>query len=117
MFLKLSILLQYLRISVMSLEKRLCQALIVILVAETLALAITHLCLCTPFEALWSSNVPGAKCLNRTVVYFAQLGITIAMDFIILIVPLFILRHLHLKFWRQRLPLSLVLAFGGLYVY
>ena len=101
MFLKLSMLLQYLRISIMPLEKRLCYALIVILVGESLALSITHLCLCTPFEAMWSSNVPGSRCLNRTLVYFVQLGLTIAMDFVILFAPFIILRHLNLSFWTE----------------
>lgn len=112
-FLKLSILLQYLRISIMPLERRLCYTIIAVLVGETIALSVTHLCLCTPFEALWTPGLPGAKCLNRTAVYYAQLGITIGMDFVILIAPLFILRHLKLRFWRQRLVLSIVLAFGG----
>jgi hypothetical protein len=113
-FLKLSILLQYLRISIMPLERRLCYTIIFVLTAETIALSVIHLCLCTPFEAMWTPNLPGAKCLNRTIVYYVQLSITIAMDFIILIAPLFILRHLKLRFWRQRLLLSIVLAFGGL---
>lgn len=114
MALKLSILLQYVRISVMPLEKSLCHGLIVILICQSLAMAGTNLWLCRPFHALWTPNVPGAVCLNRTTVYYTQLGFTIAMDFLVLVAPLFILRHLSLP-WIQRLALLVILSFGGMY--
>ena len=114
-FLKSSILLQYLRISVMPFERRLCYALVAFLVAQSLAMIIVHLSLCMPFKALWTPKIPGARCLNRTAVYFAQLGFTIAMDFVVLIAPLFILRHMR-RPWPQKLLISIALAFGGTYV-
>ena len=114
MALKLSILLQYVRICVMTFEKRLCYTIIAVLVGQSAAMVGTHLGLCTPFHALWTPNVPGAKCLDRTTVYYAQLGMTIATDFLVLIAPLFILRHLRLP-WIQRLFFLVVLSFGGMY--
>jgi hypothetical protein len=111
MALKLSILLQYVRISVMAFEKRLCYVLIGILIAESLALIGIHFGLCRPFYALWTSNVEGIVCLNRTNVYYAQLGITIAMDFLVLVAPLFIIRHLSLP-WIPKLMILIVLSFG-----
>jgi len=87
MALKLSILLQYVRISVMPFEKRFCYVIIVILIAQSLAMIGTHLALCRPFHALWTPNVPGAVCLNRTMVYYAQLSMTIVMDFGVLVAP------------------------------
>jgi hypothetical protein len=113
MTLKLSILLQYVRISVMRFEKTLCYIIIAILIAQSLTLAGIHLGLCRPFYALWQPNVEGAVCLNRTMVYYAQLGITIAMDFLVLIAPLFILRHLTLP-WIQKFLILIVLSFGGM---
>jgi hypothetical protein len=115
MALKLSILLQYVRISVMPFEKTICYVLIGILVSQSLAIAGIHLGLCRPFYALWTSNVEGAVCLDRTKVYYAQLGITIAMDFLVLIAPLFILRHLTLP-WMQKFLILMVLSFGGMCV-
>jgi len=112
MLLRLSIILQYLRISVMPFEARLCRALIVFVVAQCVALTIALFLTCIPFEAMWTSNIPGAKCLNRTASYSAQLGLSIGTDFLVLIAPLFILRHLHIT-WPQRLLLCIVLGFGA----
>ncbi|KAK4201357.1 hypothetical protein QBC40DRAFT_347906 [Triangularia verruculosa] len=111
--LKLSILLQYVRISVMSFEKWLCYAIIVVLIGQSFAFVGTHLGLCRPFHALWTPNVPGAVCLDRTKVIHMQLGMTIAMDFLVLLAPLFILRHLRLP-WTNRLCILIVLSFGGM---
>jgi len=111
--LKLSILLQYVRISVMPFEKRFCYVIIAILVAQSLAMVCTHLALCRPFYSLWTPNVPGVVCLDRTKVYYAQLGMTIVMDFGVLVAPLFILRHLTLP-WAQKLMILVVLSFGGM---
>ena len=115
MALKLSILLQYVRISVMAFEKWLCYGIIAILIAESLAFAGIHLGLCRPFHALWTANVPGAVCLDRSRVLYVQLGVTIAMDFLVLLAPVFTLRHLSLP-WTQKLVLVLVLSFGGMCV-
>ena len=114
--LKLSILLQYVRISVMPFEKRFCYVIIAILVVQSLAMVGTHLALCRPFYALWTPNVPGQVCLDRTKVYYAQLGMTIVMDFAVLVAPLFILRHLRLP-WVHKLLILVVLSFGGMYVF
>ncbi|KAK3986154.1 hypothetical protein QBC44DRAFT_248882, partial [Cladorrhinum sp. PSN332] len=111
--LKLSILLQYVRISVMSFEKWLCYAIIVVLISQSLAFVGIHLGLCRPFYALWTANVPGAVCLDRAKVINMQLGMTIAMDFLVLLAPLFILRHLSLP-WTHRLLILIVVSFGGM---
>lgn len=100
----------------MPFEKRFCYTIIVILIAQSLAMIGTHLALCRPFHALWTANVPGAVCLNRTMVYYAQLGMTIIMDFGVLVAPLFILRHLTLPL-IQRFMILVVLSFGGMYVF
>ncbi|KAK3987364.1 hypothetical protein QBC44DRAFT_121479 [Cladorrhinum sp. PSN332] len=113
MALKLSILLQYVRISVMGFEKWLCYAIIAVLIGQSLAFIGTHLGLCKPFYALWTANVQGAVCLDRARVIYTQLGMTIAMDFLVLLVPLFILRHLSLP-WTHRLMILIVLSFGGM---
>jgi hypothetical protein len=112
---KLSILLQYLRISVMPFEKRLCYVLIAILAADSISSIIVQLNICKPLRALWMANLPGAKCLDTTTVNFTILSLIIALDVAILVVPAFILRHLSLR-WYQKLGLGLVLSCGGLYV-
>jgi len=107
--------LQYLRISVMPLEKRLCYIIISILVIQNVSMIVVHLNLCSPFEALWNRNLPGAKCLNSTLVYTVTLSLIIFTDFVILLVPAPILKHLTLR-WYQKLAIGIVLSFGSLYV-
>ncbi|KAH8696769.1 hypothetical protein GQ44DRAFT_634273 [Phaeosphaeriaceae sp. PMI808] len=109
----LSIMLQYVRISVMPVEKRLCYIIITILVIQNISMIVVQLSLCSPFEALWNRHLPGAKCLNTTTTYTVTLSLIIAMDFSILILPASILRHLTLR-WHQKLVIAIVLSFGSL---
>ncbi|KAK4169858.1 hypothetical protein QBC43DRAFT_198682 [Cladorrhinum sp. PSN259] len=109
----LSIMLQYVRISVMPFEKWICYAITAIIIAQSLTMGTINFILCTPFHAMWDRKVPGAKCLNITMIWYAQLGLTICTDFLVLTAPLFILRHLRLP-WIQKLAISIVLSFGGM---
>lgn len=113
MLIKLSILLQYLRISVMRFERTLCYVLIAVSVSGWLALLIVNFVSCIPFYAIWRPNTPGARCVNFTASFFASLILSMVLDFAILIIPAFILRHLTVP-WTQRVILGLILAFGGL---
>jgi hypothetical protein len=51
-----------------------------------------------------------------TTLYFHAVQIhTLVIDFLILLAPLFILRHLHIS-WQQRALLVMVVGFGGMWV-
>jgi hypothetical protein len=115
MFLKLSILLHYVRISVMAFEKRLCYALVGLSLAGSLALLIVSFARCIPFNAIWTPNLPGATCVSTTLYFHAVQIHTLVMDLLILLAPLFILRHLHIS-WQQRALLVMVVGFGGMWV-
>ncbi|KAL8366323.1 hypothetical protein RB595_004880 [Gaeumannomyces hyphopodioides] len=110
---KLSIILQYIRISVMPFEKRFCYAFAAFLGCGFLAAFIELWITCIPFYAIWTPNVPGAVCINSTVDFAVWQTFFIVMDFTILICPLFILRHLTIP-WPQRVLLGLVLALGAM---
>jgi hypothetical protein len=116
LFLKLSIMLQYLRISVLHCEKRLCYTIIVILIIQHTIFLIINFTLCQPFKALWTPDLPEAKCLNKTASTYAALALIMITDFVILLLPAFILRHLTLR-WYQKIGIAIILSFGGLYVY
>jgi hypothetical protein len=112
-FLKLSICLQYLRVSVMLSEKRACYLLITMMACGTIAFTIINLARCRPFAAQWDPTIPGARCnVNNTVWFYSNQAFHIAMDLYILILPLFILRHLTVPL-RQKLLIAIVLGFGG----
>ncbi|KAM7220299.1 hypothetical protein V8F06_004265 [Rhypophila decipiens] len=113
MSLKLSIALHYTRVSVMPFEKRLCYALVALVLGGYTAVLVVQFIRCIPFYAIWTPNVPGAKCLDTTASFLAVQAHTLAMDFIILLVPLVILRHLNIP-WRQKVVLVIVLGFGGM---
>ncbi|KLU83367.1 hypothetical protein MAPG_02429 [Magnaporthiopsis poae ATCC 64411] len=110
--LKLSIVLQYLRICVMRFERYFCYVLMALLGCGFCTFVAASLRSCVPLYALWTPNVPGAQCLSPWW-DIASLSWIMAMDFIILIGPLFILRHLTIP-WPQRVVLGLVLALGTL---
>ncbi len=61
-FLKLSILLQYVRISIMPSDRRLCYVLIAILCTGYLVFIVMRMARCVPFQAQWNPDIPGAKC-------------------------------------------------------
>jgi len=111
-FLKMSIMLQYFRVATLLWEKRLCFAIIAVIVAGYLAMQVASLVRCVPFEAHWNPKYPGAKCINSTAFFFASQALNIAMDLIVLFGPLVILRHSTAPL-PQRLFFGVALAFGG----
>jgi len=113
-FLKLSILLQYVRVSVMLSERRLCQALIAVLSTGYLIFFVLRFVRCIPFEAQWTPRMPGATChFNNTWFLFASQSWNMIMDFVIFLVPLSILRHSRASLLK-RVLFGVVLGFGGL---
>lgn len=97
----------------MAFEKRLCYILLAVNGCGYFALTIANMARCRPFEANWTPNLPGSQCLNSTLFFFAIQIMHMVMDFVILLAPLFILRHMTVA-WRQRLLFGVVLAFGGM---
>lgn len=112
-FLKLSIMLQYVRISVLPSDRRLTHILIAVLCTGYFIFIVMRMARCTPFEAQWNPRLPGARCAyNNTWFLFASQTWNMVMDFAILLVPLFILRHSKAPF-MQRVVFFFVLALGG----
>ncbi|KAK4450283.1 hypothetical protein QBC34DRAFT_349676 [Podospora aff. communis PSN243] len=112
LFLKMSIMLQYSRVATLPWEKNLCFGIMAIIVAGYMAMQVTSLVRCVPFEAIWNPKYPGARCINTTGFFFAAQAFNIAMDLIILFGPLVILRHSSAPL-PQRFFFGVALAFGG----
>ena len=105
--------LQYVRVSVMPSDKRLCHVLITILCIGYAVFLVLRMIRCIPIDAQWTKNVPGAKCyFNTTWFFFASQAWNMVMDFIILLAPVVILRHSKAP-PLQRLLFVVVLAFGA----
>lgn len=67
---------------------------------------------CTPVAYFWDVTIPGGHCVNKWALYFANGGINIATDFIILLLPVFILKDLQMPKY-QKITLIAILAIGG----
>jgi len=104
--------LQYIRVAVLPWEKHLCFTIIASLSAGYLAILIVEMVRCVPFEAQWTPKYPGAKCINSTAFYFSAQGLNMAMDLVILLGLLIILRYSSAPL-PQKLLFGVALTFGG----
>jgi hypothetical protein len=112
-FVKISILLQYLRICITRLSKRTCYAVFGFIVAYGITNVFTGPFTCTPIAYFWNSTIRGGTCVNKMRLYFANAAINILTDFTLLFLPALILRHLLMP-KSQKLVVMVILAFGGL---
>lgn len=113
LFLKLSIFQQYVRVSVTPFDRRLGQGIIAVLCTGYAIFIVLRMVRCIPIQAQWTPKLPGAKCLfNGTWFIFASQAWNMVMDFVILLMPLVVLRH-SLAPILQRVLIGVVLAFGA----
>lgn len=114
-FLKLSILLQFNRISVLPFERRLFQGVIAINCLGYAIFIVLRGVRCLPVEAQWVAveKIPGARCLfPSTWFIFASQVWNLVMDLVILVGPLVVLRHSNAPV-LQRVLIGIVLGFGA----
>jgi len=112
-FIKLSILLQFARVSVMPLDRRLFQGAIAINFIGYAVFIVLRMVRCLPFESQWTPGMPGARCLfPSTWFVVASQTWNIVMDVVILLGPLLVLRHSNAPM-LQRVLIGIVLAFGA----
>jgi hypothetical protein len=48
----------------------------------------SNIFLCNPVMFMWDKSIKGGHCLNELVIWFTNAGINIALDLIILLLPL-----------------------------
>jgi hypothetical protein len=113
MFIKLSILLQYLRICTKGGITMACKAAIVFVGLYSVANFFLGLFTCWPIAFFWDQSLPGGKCVNESALWFSNAGINITTDLVILVLPLFILKGLMLPM-RTKIVVTLILSLGGL---
>ncbi|KAK4445492.1 hypothetical protein QBC34DRAFT_358287 [Podospora aff. communis PSN243] len=109
----LSILLQFSRVSVTPLDKRLFQGAIAINCLGYAIFIVLRAIRCLPYESQWTPGMPGARCFfPSTWFVFASQAWNMFMDFVILLGPLLVLRHSNAPM-LQRVLIGIVLAFGA----
>lgn len=109
---KTSILLQYLRIFPQDRFRLVCFAMIAIVAVYTCWTFLSSLLACVPIASYWDKSMQG-HCLPRLSVWFANAGINIATDVGTAILPLPVLKRLHLP-QRQKIALMAVFGLGGM---
>ncbi|OAL51164.1 hypothetical protein IQ07DRAFT_507850 [Pyrenochaeta sp. DS3sAY3a] len=85
---KVSILIQYLHIFSVRLFRKACYCLLAIVIAYGAWALFSNIFLCNPVMFMWDKSVKGGHCLNELVIWFTNAGINIALDLIILLLPL-----------------------------
>ena len=65
---------------------------------------------CRPLKAYWDKSIPG-KCIDSNKLFIVNQGFNIAIDFILLGIPLPIIWKLH-TVWQEKLELTLLFTVG-----
>jgi hypothetical protein len=68
---------------------------------------------CTPIAFFWNAKIKGGTCVDKTAVYYANAGISIATDLALLFIPVIFLWNLTMLKLQKALVM-LIVAFGGL---
>ncbi|KAL9134164.1 MAG: hypothetical protein Q9175_004658 [Cornicularia normoerica] len=108
---KTSICLLYLRIFTTKKFRRTVYIIMSYVILYAFASIIATVVQCTPLERIWDHAVPGT-CINLTAFWYANASANIIGDFLILALPMPVIRSLQLP-QRQRLGLIVVFALGG----
>jgi hypothetical protein len=111
-FTKASIVLQYIRISIDHNVRKACWTVMGILVALCIEAFFANAFSCYPIAKFWDDRIPGS-CINKTVLWYTNAGISIITDFVLVILPIFIIRKMQLG-TREKYTLALILGLGGL---
>lgn len=112
-FTKLSILLQYLRIFVVSpqgITYYTIQVLIWTNLLYYLATTFVLIFACEPREKIWNPKIPGS-CINQQAIFILTSVVNVVTNILILILPLNCLRKLQMSL-RRKLQIGLVFATG-----
>jgi len=114
MFVKDSILYQYLRFFVARTYRRAAWFLIGVITTGGVAMVVTSCVSCLPVPFYWDKTVKGGRCINLMAFWFTFSGFNIVTDLSVWLLPMPVLKSLQLP-RRQKYSLIGVFALGGLY--
>lgn len=108
-----SIILQYLRLfTVQWGVRRVCWTLLALTSLYNIATFFAATFTCWPVKAFWDASVTGARCIDRTSLWFTNSAIGIVIDLALIITPIPALKSLNLP-KKQKIALILVFAVGS----
>lgn len=108
---KVSIVLQYLRITIDKDVKKACRLLLWFIFLNCFATWITGIFTCYPVAKFWDDRIPGG-CVNKPALWYANAAINILQDVVLILLPIFILRKLMMP-RREKIGLCIILGLGG----
>ncbi|KAH7335631.1 hypothetical protein BKA66DRAFT_479958 [Pyrenochaeta sp. MPI-SDFR-AT-0127] len=112
LFTKVSLCLLYLRLSpFMSFRVAVYVVMVISIIYSVLA-AFGFAWACQPIAKYWNFSIATGSCINLTVFFLATACINAATDLALLILPNFIIKHLHLP-WRRKVSVALLLMTGS----
>ena len=107
---KFSILCMYLRIFPSRGFRTVVYVTIALLMTCFIILVFLDIFQCVPVQAIWDRDIKDARCLSISNVAFASAGVNIATEIVILVLPIPVLRSLHLA---GRKKVALYALFGA----
>ncbi|KAF2790309.1 hypothetical protein K505DRAFT_282840 [Melanomma pulvis-pyrius CBS 109.77] len=108
---KSSILLQYRRVFPTRRFQIACWLTMILVIVYTIWAVSGSIFACYPIRAFWTHEEP-AKCINQSAMWFTNAGVNILTDFIIILLPMPVVRSLNLG-QRQKQVLIIVFGIGG----
>ncbi|KAF1845270.1 uncharacterized protein K460DRAFT_376726 [Cucurbitaria berberidis CBS 394.84] len=105
-----SILLQYQRVFKTKRFQIACWTVVAIVIGYTMSSLFSCIFYCIPLRSFWTREP--ARCVNQHAMWFAIAAINILTDFIIIILPMPVIRSLRLG-RRQKTALTAIFAVGG----
>ncbi|KAL4921364.1 hypothetical protein BDW62DRAFT_197942 [Aspergillus aurantiobrunneus] len=110
-FLKVSVLLFYMRIFPSRNFHLAVWTLVFIAASYNIASVLANVLACNPVAKSWNVAITGGYCMNRNAFYFANAGLGIFTDFATVLVPVPWLRRLQMPL-RQKIAIACILATG-----
>ncbi|KAH7131876.1 hypothetical protein B0J11DRAFT_565468 [Dendryphion nanum] len=108
---KVSIILQYLRITIDKFVRTACRILMWITLLNCFQTWLTGILTCYPVAKFWDDRIPGG-CVNKPALWYANAAINILQDVSLIILPIFILRKLIIP-RKEKISLCIILGLGG----
>ncbi|KAK0662726.1 hypothetical protein DIS24_g1671 [Lasiodiplodia hormozganensis] len=108
---KISILLQYLRIFAIKKMQLACRIVLVLNSLFTLETVIISVFDCTPIPFFWDKSIKGGHCVNFGAMWFSHASTNIVFDIVLVILPMPVIKSLNLP-KKQKIALMGIFALG-----
>jgi hypothetical protein len=113
MFIKISLCFFYLRFSISRTFHIVIYALMTICIVYSVLAAFGFAWVCQPKEKYWDFSITSGSCVDLDALFLSNACINAATDFVLLVLPLFIIKDLSLP-KRRKVGVALLLMTGSL---